>query len=71
LTGLLIGSLWRIWPYQALETVVIRDKPRVIGATPFWPESLEVSVVALGLFGLLIVLAIEFVAGRRASTALV
>ena len=42
LIGLLIGSLWRIWPYQTLETVVVREKPRVIGATPFFPEAIDI-----------------------------
>ena len=66
LTGLLLGSLWRIWPYQHLTTVVVRDKPRVIGAQPFLPESAELGVVGLMAAGLSLVLVLEFVASRRA-----
>src|SRR5690606_4463427 len=38
LVGLLLGSLWRIWPYQRIEEIVVRGKPRVIGAEPFVPD---------------------------------
>ncbi len=69
LTGLLIGSLWRIWPYQHLTTVIVRKKPRVIGAEPFMPESWDISVIALFITGLIVVFAIEVVATRRAAAA--
>jgi putative membrane protein len=67
LIGLLFGSLWRIWPYQELKTVIVRDKPRVVEAIPFWPESFEVSVLLLMIAGLAIVFTIEIVAARRRS----
>ena len=66
LTGLIIGSLWRIWPYQHLETVVVRGKERVISAKPFWPESIEPGVVGLLVGGIIAVFAIEYFAARRA-----
>lgn len=69
LVGLLIGSLWRIWPYQHLTTIVVREKPRVVGAEPFLPEALEPNVLGLFAAGMLLVFAFEFVAGRRASMA--
>lgn len=69
LVGLLIGSLWRIWPYQELTTVVVREKPRVIGATPFMPDGLDPLVVGLLLVGIALVFALEFVAGKRMGTA--
>lgn len=65
LVGLLIGSLWRIWPYQHTKTVIVRDKPRVLEAIPYWPESLEVAVLALFILGLVAVFAVEWLASRR------
>lgn len=65
LTGLLIGSLWRIWPYQHLEKTLVRGKMRVIEATPFWPESFELSVLLLLIAGFVAVTVIEQLAARR------
>lgn len=67
LIGLLIGSLWRIWPYQDLQTIIVREKPRVISAEPFWPASMDVSVMLLMLLGLFAVLGIEYVAYKRSG----
>lgn len=69
LTGLLLGSLWRIWPYQHLKTIVVREKPRVIEATPFWPESFEGSVAGLMVLGVAIVVVVEVIAARRRTRA--
>lgn len=68
LVGLLIGSLWRIWPYQHVTTIVVREKPRVVGAEPYFPEALDPAVIGLFLVGLVLVFALEFVAGRRAAS---
>jgi putative membrane protein len=65
LIGLLIGSLWRIWPYQDLEEIVVRHKPRVIGATPFFPDTLEPKIVVGFVVGVVFVVAIELYASRR------
>jgi putative membrane protein len=67
LTGLLLGSLVRIWPYQDVTTEVIRDKPRIVEASAVWPESVEWWVVALALAGFAAVLLIEFAATRRGA----
>lgn len=67
LTGLLLGTLVRIWPYQAVRTEIIRDKPRVVESSAFWPDALEWWVLALALGGFLLVVAIEFAAGRRSK----
>lgn len=70
LIGLLIGSLWRIWPYQRIEEVVVRGKSRVIGATAHLPESFDVKLLALFLVGIGLVQLIEWYARRReAATA--
>lgn len=65
LVGLLLGSLWRIWPYQHLTTVIVRDKPRAIGAQPFLPVHFEPSVWGLCALGLVAVIVLERVARRR------
>lgn len=69
LVGLLIGSLWRIWPYQHTKTVIVREKPRVLEAVPYWPDSLELGVLGLFILGLLAVLAVEWLATRRTLRA--
>ncbi len=65
LTGLLLGTLVRIWPYQTLTTEIIREKPRVVSAVAYWPTSLEGSVLALAVLGLVMVLGVEWLATRR------
>ena len=65
LTGLLVGSLIRIWPYQELEKALIRGKERVVSADAFWPEQWEPGVIGLMLLGLVLVLGIEMLAARR------
>ena len=66
LTGLLIGSLYRIWPYQHIETVVVREKPRVVSAEPFLPPSLEISTLLLVILGVALVASVEVIAIRSA-----
>src|SRR5690606_305377 len=51
LCGLLVGSLWRIWPYQNTVTEEVRGKVKVIEATPFLPEAWDVSVILLMVAG--------------------
>lgn len=65
LSGLLVGSLWRIWPYQQLEHAVIRGKSRVIQAEPYLPANFELWVFGLMLGGFVLVLGIEWLARRR------
>jgi putative membrane protein len=69
LTGLLVGSLWRIWPYQHLDTVVVRGKEKVIGAQAFWPDGLELSVAALVIMGIALVFGVEWAARARSAEA--
>ena len=70
LVGLLIGSLWRIWPYQELTTVIVRHKPRVVSAEPFWPGGFEIGVVLLAVAGAALVFGLEWAARRRGSATL-
>lgn len=65
LCGLLVGSLWRIWPYQELKKELVHGKLKTIEAHAFWPDSLDVSAVLLVIGGLAAVLLIEYLANRR------
>lgn len=69
LVGLLLGSLWRIWPYQHLTTVVVREKVRAVGAEPFLPQAFDPGVWGLCVVGLVGVIALERLASRRTSAA--
>jgi putative membrane protein len=70
LIGLLIGSLWRIWPYQDVQRILVREKWRIVRAQPFWPDNVEVGVVTLLICGLLAVIVVEYLAYRRRETAI-
>ncbi len=39
--GLLIGSLWVIWPFQHRVELFIDGTPRILRSTPYLPESLN------------------------------
>lgn len=65
LVGLLLGSLWRIWPYQEVASVMVRGKARAIGARPLLPDAFDPAVSALCVSGLLAIAAIEVLAARR------
>lgn len=69
LIGLLVGSLWRIWPYQELTVKVVREKPRVLGAKPFFPESLDPKVIVALIVGIAFVIGLEVYASRKAKAA--
>lgn len=69
LTGLLVGSLWRIWPYQQTVTAEVRGKTRVLEATPFWPETWDLRVPLLLVLGFLAVFLVEYLAHRRTARA--
>jgi len=69
LIGLLIGSLWRIWPFQHLEEVIVREKPRVIGATPYFPDAVEPKIIVGFLAGIVFVVGVEIYAARRRTLA--
>jgi len=69
LIGLLIGSLWRIWPYQHITEVIVRDKPRVIGAEPFLPTAVEPKLIIGLLLGVAFVVGIEWYAIKRKKAA--
>ncbi len=65
--GILIGSLWRIWPFQERVYVTVREKDRLISSTPLWPswEDSTGFALAMMVLGLVLVLGIHWLAKRR------
>ncbi len=39
ITGLLIGTLRAVWPFQERTYAVVRDKERLVASEPFWPAA--------------------------------
>ena len=59
IVGVLIGSLWVIWPFQERLYELVRDKPRLVASTPYFPDFMDGSVIfatALSFTGLVMVL---------------
>lgn len=72
ITGILIGSLWMIWPFQHRVYAMVREKERLVGATPYWPEQLNDTgeiALALMVFGLLLVWQLGRMAARKQIVA--
>ncbi len=44
--GILIGSLWMIWPFQDRMYEIVRGKEKLVGASPVWPDAINGTVVA-------------------------
>ena len=51
--GILIGSLWVIWPFQVRKYIEVHDKQRLISSTPYWPDTWNETVI-YALFMMLI-----------------
>lgn len=70
--GLLIASLWRIWPFQDRVYQVVRNKERLVSSTPVWPGGTELPIAmpaTLMVTGLLAVILIGFMARRLSHDA--
>ncbi len=70
--GILVGSLWMIWPFQDRRYIVINDRQKLLGSTPVWPEQLDTTVylsLALALAGVLLVAGIHALAKRHRQPA--
>ncbi|RME34126.1 MAG: DUF368 domain-containing protein [Gammaproteobacteria bacterium] len=72
ITGFLIASLWRIWPWQERIYASVAGRQVPLQSHPRWPDPAAggdfVLVVALAAGGLLLVLAVDAIARRlRAS----
>lgn len=44
--GILIGSLWMIWPFQERVFVNVRGKSRLLESNPVWPGAIDSTVAA-------------------------
>lgn len=72
IVGMLLGSLWIIWPFQERSYEVVHGKARLVGSSPVWPSELDMSVAAalgLMLVGIAIVLGLHALSYRRAASA--
>lgn len=67
--GILIGSLWVIWPFQERVYETVHGKDRLISARPAWPEAIDGTVVfgaVMAVAGFVLVMAIHRLArGHR------
>jgi putative membrane protein len=66
--GILIGSLWMIWPFQERVYAVVRDKERLVSSRPTLPASFDGSVVgalALMVAGFVLVMWIHHLSRCR------
>ena len=66
--GILVASLWRIWPFQDRQYVVVRDKERLMASFPEIPglfADTETAALGLALLGLVAVLMLQFIATRK------
>ncbi len=51
--GILIGTLWIIWPFQIRQYIMAHGKEKLISSTPFMPTELNQTVLyAILMFGL-------------------
>ena len=70
--GILIGSLWIIWPFQERVYETVRDKERLVGASPIWPDSFDTTVAASAAFliaGFVLVMIIHRLSSRKSTPA--
>lgn len=60
--GILIGSLWMIWPFQERIYETVRGQEKLVGGSPMWPQALTPTVafsLVLLLAGLVLVMFIH------------
>ncbi|MCK5717401.1 MAG: DUF368 domain-containing protein [Thiomargarita sp.] len=65
--GVLLGTLWIIWPFQIRHYELIHNKQRLISSVPYWPETLSQPVtyaILMMVLGLSIVLIMSALAHR-------
>ncbi|MEM7465798.1 MAG: DUF368 domain-containing protein [Pseudomonadota bacterium] len=69
ITGILIASLWIIWPFQERTYVVVREKKRIISSVPTMPANLEMiwQPLILAVLGTALVVILNGLANRRHS----
>ena len=68
ISGILLGSLWIIWPFQARVYESVRGKSRLIGSSPIWPTDWDARTwlsLALLAIGFAAVMALHWLSRRR------
>ena len=71
INGVLVASLWIIWPFQRREFVEVHGKAKMVGSSPIVPAELDFTVLcslALALAGLAAVVSIDALAQRSSTT---
>lgn len=61
--GLLVASLWVIWPFQERVYEIIRGKERLLDSNPYIPQSINTNVsisIVMIIVGLLLVLILNY-----------
>ncbi|MGR8921688.1 MAG: DUF368 domain-containing protein [Gammaproteobacteria bacterium] len=71
ISGVLVASLWTIWPFQQRSYVEIRGKSRLLESTPVLPEApgLALAAAALAVLGFALVIVLQQLANRAAARA--
>lgn len=67
IVGMLVASLWLLWPFQARNYEVIRGKEQLVYSTPIWPADFgggEILTVCLCAAGIAAVFIIDALARR-------
>ena len=71
IVGILVASMWRIWPFQDRLYVTVRGKERLMESTPILPTTVDSGLwlaVALAIVGFVAVLALQHFAARRVTS---
>jgi len=70
--GILVASMWKIWPFQERTYVTVRGKERLIDSSPVWPPELGLEAcgaIALVVMGFATVWLLHVYANKRALAA--
>ncbi len=68
ISGVLVGSLWIIWPFQNRIYETVRGKTRLVGSSPVWPADWNTGVwlsLALLATGFAAVMALHWLSRQR------
>lgn len=66
--GLLIASLWVIWPFQERRYATIEGKEKLIESLPYFPQYMTLEVmqsIGMALIGFIVVICIDYLANRN------
>ena len=72
ISGLLLSSLYVIWPFQERVYEVVRGKSRMISSSPVLPTQLSESVISAGvllILGIAIVLILTYMGQKKKASA--